>query len=271
MKGPLRQSAASRTVSMKAATRNTGTARKRYFIVDFDSTFVKDEALEILAGIALAGHPKKNDIMKRIAAITKAGMDGRLPFLKSLEQRLSLFSATATHLKQTVQYLRSRITPSIARNRDFFKNNRDHIYLISGGFRECIRPIAREFGIAPSHILANSFRFNKKGAITGIDRNNPLSRNGGKARAVAALKLKGEVVVVGDGITDYQIKKRQHASTFFAFIENVARHSVLTKADQVITSFDELLYHYDLPRAVFYPHGRLKVLLLEKIHPLAGE
>lgn len=254
---------------MKSAKGKRAAARKRYFVIDFDSTFVRDEGMEVLAGIALAGHPKKNEILEKIARLTKAGMEGRLPFLESLEKRLALFSANATHLEQTVEVLKSRITPSIARNRDFFRKNRSNIYLVSGGFREYILPIAREFGILPGHVLANAFRLDRNGAVTGIDRKNPLAQNGGKARAVAALKLKGEVIVVGDGITDYEIRERQNAAIFFAFVENVARAPVVEKADQVIQSFDELLYHYDLPRAVFYPHGRLKVLLLEKIHPLA--
>ncbi|HWY15069.1 MAG TPA: phosphoglycerate dehydrogenase [Rhizomicrobium sp.] len=249
--------------------RKAAAGRKRYFIIDFDSTFIRDEAMEVLAGIALAGHPRKNQILEKIAGITKAGMEGRLSFSESLEKRLALFSANSAHLKETALVLKSRITPSIERNRDFFKNNRERVYLVSGGFREYILPIAREFGILPGHVLANSFRLGRNGAVTGIDRKNPLAQNGGKARAVAALKLEGDVVVVGDGITDYEIRERHSASTFFAFVENVARPSVVEKADRVVRSFDELLYHYGLPRAVFYPHGRLKVLLLEKIHPLA--
>jgi len=55
------------------------------------------------------------------------------------------------------------------------------------------------------------------------------------------------VIVVGDGITDYEIKERHGASTFFAFVENAARPPVMEKADRVIGSFDELLYHYGLP------------------------
>ena len=176
-------------MAMKAG--KAAAARKRYFIIDFDSTFIRDEAMEVLAGIALAGHPRKNQILEKIAGITKAGMEGRLSFSESLEKRLALFSANSAHLKETALVLKSRITPSIERNRDFFKDNREYVYLVSGGFREYILPIAREFGILPGHVLANSFRLDRNGAVTGIDRKNPLAQNGGKARAESSSTLEG--------------------------------------------------------------------------------
>ncbi|HEY2444324.1 MAG TPA: phosphoglycerate dehydrogenase [Rhizomicrobium sp.] len=256
---------------MKAAKTKRTAPHERTFIIDFDSTFIQDEALDVMAGIALSGHPDKSRLLEKIAAITRAGMEGEVPFAESLKLRLKLIPAKTQHIKETVDRLKSRITPSIERNRDFFTTNCKNIYIISGGFREFIVPVVRPFGIAPGHVLANSLRFDRKGKIIGVDRKNPLAHNDGKARAVSALKLEGEVVVVGDGITDYQIREQGGAHAFFAFTENIARPSVVRKADHVIKSFDELLYHYRLPRAIFYPHGRLKILLLEKIHPLAGE
>ena len=86
-------------MAMKAG--KAAAARKRYFVIDFDSTFIRDEAMEVLASIALAGHPKKNQILEKIAGITKAGMEGRLSFSESLEKRLALFSANSAHLKET--------------------------------------------------------------------------------------------------------------------------------------------------------------------------
>jgi len=244
--------------------------KKRYFIIDFDSTFVKDETLEVLAGFALKDNPKKAALLKKISSITDRGMAGKISFAESLKRRLLLFSANKNHLKQTTEYLRGRVSASIEKNRSFFEKHANDVYIISNGFRECIVPIAKEYGIPTHHVLANRIKFNSAGVVVGVEK-HVLSEGSGKAKAVKNLKLQGEVIIVGDGITDYEIRSSGAADAFFALTENVARSSVIKKADFVIRGFDEVLYHYKLPRGVFYPHGRLKVLLLEKIHPLAEE
>jgi len=64
--------------------------KKNYYIIDFDSTFVKKEGLEVLAEVALEGNPKKMPILAQIKKITAAGMEGRLSFKESLSRRLRL-------------------------------------------------------------------------------------------------------------------------------------------------------------------------------------
>ncbi|HSX08792.1 MAG TPA: phosphoglycerate dehydrogenase [Candidatus Saccharimonadales bacterium] len=61
------------------------------------------------------------------------------------------------------------------------------------------------------------------------------------------------------------------AHTFFAFCENVQRKGVAAKADNIIKSFDELLFYYKLPRSQSYPTSKMKVLLLENINETAFE
>ena len=236
-----------------------------YFIIDFDSTFVTVEALDELSHIALSTHPQKEKITKEVAAITTAGMEGSIDFPTSLTKRLSLFHPQPKHIIELVAFLQTHITPSVLRNKQFFSTFADRIYIISGGFSEYIIPITSAFDIPESHVLANRFLTNKKGDITGIDLSNPLSQKNGKATAVKQLALKGEICVIGDGITDYQIKEQGQAQRFFAFTENVARKGVVAKADTVINNFDELLHLLHLPRSQSYPKSKMHVLLLENI------
>ncbi|MDP3941116.1 MAG: phosphoglycerate dehydrogenase [bacterium] len=236
-----------------------------FYIIDFDSTFVTVEALDELAKISLVGNPKQDKIVSDIATITREGMEGKIPFAVSLKKRVRLLGANKQHIATLSKKLAASITPSVQRNKDFFKSFSERTYIISGGFSEYIVPIVSPFGIHKSHVLANRFLYDKKGNITGYDRKNPLSKNEGKVRAVESLGLKGEVIVLGDGITDYQIKERGKADTFFAFTENVRRSGVVVKADGVVSDFDEFLYLQHLPRKQSYPKSRMKVLLLEKI------
>ena len=56
---------------------------KKYFIIDFDSTFVKSEGLEELARTALKNNPKKNQIYEKIKAITNLGLEGNFRLRKA--------------------------------------------------------------------------------------------------------------------------------------------------------------------------------------------
>jgi len=76
----------------------------------------------------------------------------------------------------------------------------------------------------------------------GFDKENPLSANNGKTEQLKRLNLPGDVYVIGDGYTDYEIKHSGLANKFYAFTENVEREKVLAKADHITPSLDEFLY-----------------------------
>ena len=154
-----------------------------YFIIDFDSTFIKGETLDILASISLKSNPNKKKIIGEIEQITALGMEGKMPFSKSLEKRLQLIKPNKIHINKLISYLKKNISPSIARNKEFFKQHKERIYIVSGGFKECIVPITLPFGIDPSHILANTFKFDKDGVYAGYDKTNPLAQAKGKIKS----------------------------------------------------------------------------------------
>ncbi len=242
-----------------------------YFIIDFDSTFVQVETLELLAEIALGKNPKKKVILEKIRKITKAGMNGEISFEEALLRRLKLFKASRKDIDKLAKLLKKKISLSIVRNKEFFQKYKDHIYIISGGFKEYMIPIFKEFDLDEDHILANTFQINRKGYIIGFDGNNPLSQAHGKAKQIQSLGLKGKIYIIGDGHTDYEIKKAGLADKFFVFCENIKRNPVAKKADYLLPNFDEFLYIMDMPRALSYPKSRIKALLLENIHKNAYE
>lgn len=127
------------------------------------------------------------------------------------------------------------------KNKIFFHRNQDHIYIVSGGFKDYIDPVVALLGVRADHILANTFIYDENGQIKGYDHYNPLAHAEGKVYAVRSLKLKGNVLVVGDGYTDYEIKKAGVAHTFCAFTENVKRDSVIANADYCCANFYDVL------------------------------
>jgi D-3-phosphoglycerate dehydrogenase / 2-oxoglutarate reductase len=241
----------------------------KYFVIDFDSTFTKVEAFDVLADISLKDHPEREERKKQIVQITNQGMDGSISFRESLERRLNLLAPSKQHLSPLVTKLKGSVSESFKRNREFFEKYADNIYIISNGFKEFIEPIVTEFGIKSENILANEFRFDGEGKVVGFDVENPLSANGGKVEQLKKLNLPGDVYVIGDGYTDYEIKHAGLANKFYAFTENVERESVKTKADHITPSLDEFLYLNKLNTVISYPKNRISVLLLENVHPVA--
>lgn len=241
----------------------------KYFVIDFDSTFTKVEALDVLAEISLHNHPEKEERIRRIKELTDAGMDGSLSVRESLQQRLDLLEAREEHIEELIKRLREQVSDSFRRNKDFIAAFKDKIYIISNGFRDFIEPVVAPYGIAAEHVFANSFVYDEQGSIVGFDPENTLSGNGGKVAQLRQLDIDGEVFVIGDGYTDYEIKAAGLANRFYAFTENVERNSVMNKADHITPNLDEFLFLNKMARAHSYPKHRIKVLLLENVHPMA--
>ncbi len=237
-----------------------------YFVIDFDSTFTQVEALDELATISLAGNPNQQQIIQQIIDLTNLGMEGKGSFSENLVKRLALVKANRSHLPQLIDLLRSKVSKSVKRNKHFFRDYADQIYIVSSGFKEFILPIVTEFGIKEDHVLANTFTFDKDDNIIGCDSNNPLSQDKGKIKLMEKLGLTGDVHVIGDGYTDYEIRGAGLATKFYAFTENVSRAAVIAKADSIAPNFDEILFQEKLPMTISYPKNRIKVLLLENIH-----
>jgi D-3-phosphoglycerate dehydrogenase len=246
-------------------------AEQQYYVFDFDSTFVQVEALEELAEISLKGNKNREKAIQEIREITDLGIEGKISFTDGLRKRLAIIEANSEHLEKLIRRLRKKVSKSISRNQTFFTANRDKIYVISAGFKEFIVPIVADFGIPADRVYGNTFTFDKKGNINGFDKGNVLSQSGGKVKQLEALGLKGEIFVVGDGYTDYQMKFGGEKVKFFAFTENIDRESASSNADHVTPSLDEFLYHNNLPMEISYPKNRIRVLLLENIHAQAEE
>ncbi len=236
-----------------------------FFVVDFDSTFTTVEALDILGEIALPQGAEGDAVRAEIALLTNQAMNGEIGFGEALRRRIELLGLRREHLDILVARLRDLVSPSIRRNRAFFERHAGRVILVTGGFHEYVDPIAAEHGVPAQHVLANRLIFDGD-RVVGVDETNPLSQDGGKITAVRGLDLQGEVVVVGDGWTDYEIRQAGAADRFYAFVENASRAKVTAAADHVAASFDEVLHQEGLIGRWSYPRSRMKVLLLENIH-----
>jgi D-3-phosphoglycerate dehydrogenase len=240
-------------------------------VFDFDSTLVRIETLEALGDIALAGHPQADELREQVAILTDQAMNGDLPFGEALRRRLSLLPLTRDHVQTLASRILEEGTPSVRRNLRFFKENVGRIIILSGGFREVIAPIAERLGVPADRVFCNDLIYDAGGRVIGVDDANPLSHADGKPAVIRALDLKVPVVMVGDGWNDAEVKQAGAADRFYAFTEIVRRERVVEAADAEARSIDELLFAEGLSGRWSYPRSRIRMLLLENIHPAAVE
>jgi D-3-phosphoglycerate dehydrogenase len=214
-----------------------------WLLIDFDSTFVTVESLELLAGISLRsgfGAEERADRIEKVRDLTRRAMAGHLSFPEALAQRLALLEPRFEQVPELVSALKSRVSPSFQRHEDFIREHAERIYIISAGFHEYIESVVQDYGIAPEHVLANRFVTMPDGAL-GFDPECPLAQDGGKVVAVRDLDLEGTAIAVGDGISDLELQLAGVCDVFFAYTETVNRPEVSSRASHQAASFDAVV------------------------------
>jgi len=205
------------------------------FIIDFDSTFITVETLDEYAKLTLNNNANK---IKNIEEITNNAMNGKIDFRDALAKRLNILKFKKNNLKNFINHIKTKISRSFISNQKFIKEN--DVYIVSGGFKEIIEPIVQPFGINSNKIFANSFIFENDLAID-FDKNEIMAGETGKVDVLSHLNLNKKIIVIGDGYTDYQMKKMGKADLFIAYIESIKRKNVIKNADFTANSFNEIV------------------------------
>ncbi|KAF5190748.1 Phosphoserine phosphatase protein, partial [Thalictrum thalictroides] len=203
---------------------------------DVDSTVCIDEGIDEFAEFCGAG--------KAVAEWTARAMGGSVPFEEALAARLSLFNPSLSQLQEFLVKRPPRISPGIDQLITKLKANNTDVYLVSGGFRQMIQPVALLLGIEVENIYANQLLFGSSGEFVGFDKNEPTSRSGGKATAVQQLRKAHEykrMVMIGDGATDLEARKPGGADLFICYAGVQLRDAVAAKADWLVFNFNHLI------------------------------
>lgn len=220
---------------------------ERTLLFDFDSTWTRVEALDLLAEqLADEGRLSRAAAIE-IAQVTELGMSGAIGFGESLRRRMAVLDIGLGDITALAQTLKAQVSDSIVANADWVRANAARIRIVSNGFVEFIAPVVAELGIAEDRVVANRFLLDTDDRIIGADPASPLAADNGKPIAVRALNLNGDVWAIGDGFTDYQIKQGGAATQFVAFTENVRRQHVVDLADFEAPSLDVLIAHDTRP------------------------
>ena len=167
---------------------------KRLVQLDVDSTFIQQEAIELLAA--------KAGVLDEVARITESAMRGELDFAESLIARVSLLKG----LPETVfDQVRKEIslTPGAAELVELLHHKGHCVSLVSGGFVNIMQPIVDELKI--DYFIANTLEV-IDGHLTGKVLGEIVDR---AAKAIALKEFAAQAnvdiantVAIGDGAND---------------------------------------------------------------------
>ncbi|EDV29352.1 Phosphoserine phosphatase [Trichoplax sp. H2] len=200
---------------------------------DVDSTVCIDEGLDKLADYCGVGEQVKD--------LTNKAMGGTTTFREALKQRLDIFKPNQQTLQKFVEANPPQLTPGLSDVVRTLQERGTKVYLVSGGLRAIIEPVATVLNIPFENIFANRLLFFYNGEYAGFDESQPTSESGGKPRVVAHLKSLynyKNVVMIGDGATD--MEACPPADAFIGFGGNVVREKVKNGAKWFATDMAEL-------------------------------
>lgn len=210
------------------------------FIFDFDSTLVKIESLDEVLALSIGQNVEK---LEKLSNLTKLGMEGKITFKESLEQRLQLSNINKELINIVMNKALSNFTDGI---NSFIDNlltyENVNVFVVSGGFVDIIDPVAEKLNIDVSNVYANKFIFDGDN-VCGIEDTLLLQKTG-KAKIIQDLKdrgvITGKTVMVGDGYTDLETQLVGAVDEYVCFCGVVNRESVKKEAKLVANNVAEL-------------------------------
>lgn len=168
--------------------------RKRLVQLDVDSTFIQQEAIELLA--------TKAGVLEEVARITDSAMRGELDFAQSLIARVALLQGLSSDVIEEVRN-EIKLTDGASALVKTLHSKGHCVALVSGGFANIMQPIVDELNI--DYFRANTLEI-RDGLLTGKVVGSIIDR-AAKARAFEEFALDCQVelkdtVAIGDGAND---------------------------------------------------------------------
>lgn len=195
---------------------------KRLVQLDVDSTFIQQEAIELLAA--------KAGVLEEVARVTESAMRGELDFAESLRARVALLKGLPESV--IVQVQREILLTDGAEDLVKALHSKGHcVALVSGGFSDILKPLVETLEI--KHYKANKLGI-ENGVLTGLVEGPIIDR---AAKAVALKTFAAEcnvemkdTVAIGDGANDLDMMAAAGISIAFN-----AKPVVVQAADYAIT------------------------------------
>ena len=195
---------------------------KRLVQFDVDSTFIQQEAIELLAS--------KAGVLDEVSTITESAMRGELDFEQSLRARVGLLAGLPESVLTMVQ-AEILLTDGAQDLVETLHSKGHSVALVSGGFLDIIDPLIKSLSI-------KYFKANKLEVVDGVLTGKlvgPVIDRAAKAAALREFAIASGVnientVAIGDGANDLDMMAAAGLSIAFN-----AKPIVVEAADLVIS------------------------------------
>jgi phosphoserine phosphatase len=166
---------------------------------DCDSTLSSIEGIDELARL------RGPAICAQVAALTEDAMNGRIRIEEIFGLRLEAIRPTRDDAAAVGRGYVAAVEPTARATIAALKRLGWTPVIISGGFRQAIRPLADFLGV--ERVEAVDLFFAPDGSYAGYDSAYPSTRTGGKLEIIGRIRseLRPErVAMVGDGVSDLE-------------------------------------------------------------------
>lgn len=205
----------------------------KLLLVDCDSTLSELEGIDELARL------RGDEVFAQVEEATRLAMDGSIPIDSVFSRRLELIRPTKQDCEKIGQDYIARAMPGVKDALDEARADGWTVVIVSGGFVQCIEPLAKWLQI--ERIEAVPLHFDESGNYAGYGTDYPTTRNGGKVEVADSLRQEWSpdlMVMIGDGVSDLETKGA--VDHFIGFGGVAVRQKVKESADSFILSWSEL-------------------------------
>ena len=205
----------------------------RLLILDCDST------LSSIEGIDELGRVRGEAVFTLVEAMTHDAMEGKIPVEAVFGRRLEIIQPRLQDVQAVGQRYLDTVEPTAVETLRQLRASGWTPIIVSGGFRQAIRPLADFLGI--TRVEAVDLQFDSQGNYAGYDAGFPTTRSGGKPEIVEVLKRElrpAQIAAVGDGVSDLETKPV--VDCFVGFGRYLRRERVAREAHHFIESLDAL-------------------------------
>jgi phosphoserine phosphatase len=205
----------------------------KLILFDCDSTLSAIEGIDELARV------RGPRVFAEVEAMTNAAMEGKIAVQDVFSRRLAIIQPRREDVVAVGRQYIERIEPTAVTTINALKAAGWTPFILSGGFRQIIEPLAAHLGIA--RVEAVDLKFDEAGNYLGFDEGFPTTRSGGKPERIVELKRElgpARTVMVGDGVSDLEAKPV--VDLFVGFGRYTERAKVKSGAHAFISSLSEL-------------------------------
>lgn len=194
-------------------------------LFDFDSTLSAIEGIDELA--------RRAGLYEQLAPLTAQAMDGALSLEAVYRQRLDAIRPSRDAVAALGECYIRHVVPGAGEVIAALHKHGKLVHIVSGGLRQALLPLAACLGVAAERVHAVDVFFDAEGNYQDYDETSPLARGGGKTAVCCQVwEREGPVVLVGDGMTDYEVT--EGGVDFIGFGGVARRESVRSRAAHYI-------------------------------------